>query len=73
MDYFTLLIITVLSGPLEGSTAGLIYDNLAECEAAINTVTDTLTYDYKVKCEETDLPSASIRPIGNPNYEDNNG
>lgn len=62
MEYVTLLMITVLSGPVDGSTSGLIYNSFAECEAAINAVTDTLSYDYKVRCEETDIPSSSIRP-----------
>lgn len=70
MEYFTVLWITVLSGPLEGSTSGLIYTNLAKCEAAITTVTSTLDYDYNVVCEETHILSASARPQRNPTYQE---
>lgn len=66
MEYWTVLWITVLSGPLDGSTSGLIYTNLAQCEAAIVPVTDTLEYDYSVDCEESTIPSASIRPKRRP-------
>jgi hypothetical protein len=66
MEYFTILWITVLSGPLDGSTSGLVYENLEQCEAAINPITDTLEYDYSVICEETVVPSSSIRPKARP-------
>lgn len=66
MEYFAVMWITVLSGPLDGSTSGLIYTNLAQCEAAISAVTNTLEYDYSVLCEETDIASASIRPQRRP-------
>lgn len=66
MEYFTILWITVLSGPLDGSTSGLVYENLEQCEAAINPITDTLEYDYSVICEETVVPSSSPRPQPRP-------
>ena len=65
-EYWTVLWITVLSGPLADSTSGLIYPSLEQCEAAINAVTDTLEYDYSVICEETLVPSSSIRPQPRP-------
>lgn len=71
MEYWTVLWITVLSGPLDGSTSGLIYPDLAKCEAAISTVTATLEYDYNVVCKETHVLSASVRPKRNPIYEEN--
>lgn len=71
MDYWTVLWITVLSGSLDGSTSGLIYSDLSACEAAIQPVTGTLTYDFNVICEETIMPSASIRPRRNPIYTEN--
>lgn len=73
MEYFTVLWITVLSGPLEGSTSGLIYNSLAQCEAAIAPVVSTIDgqYDYNVICEETITPSSFIRPQRNPIYEEN--
>lgn len=66
MEYWTIMWITVLSGPLDGSTSGLFYENLAACEASIVTVTDTLPYDYNVICEETFVASVSIRPQPRP-------
>jgi hypothetical protein len=68
MEYWTILWITVLSGPLDGATSGLIYENLAACEVALPTVLATIDgqYDYNVVCEETETPSASIRPMPRP-------
>lgn len=66
MEYWTVLWITVLSGPLADSTSGLIYNDLASCEAAIAPVTETLEYDFNVVCEETETPSSSIRPQRRP-------
>lgn len=66
MTYWAIMWITVLSGPLDGSTSGLLYTSLAKCEASINVVTDTLDYDYSVVCEETQVMSASIRPQPRP-------
>ena len=66
MEWWAIMFITVLSGPMDGSTGGLFYENLEQCEAAINAVTDTLEYDYSVICEETVVPSSSIRPNARP-------
>jgi hypothetical protein len=68
MEFWTVLWITVLSGPLDWSTSGLIYNSLAECEAAIATVIDTIDgqYDYSVVCEESMTLSSSIRPRPRP-------
>lgn len=66
MEYWTVLWITVLSGPLDGSTSGLIYPSLEQCEAAIAPVVETLSYDFNVLCEETITPSSSIRPMPRP-------
>lgn len=72
MEFWTVMFVTVLSGPLENSTSGLIYKSLAECEAAIPAVVGTFDgqYDYSVVCEESYTPSVSIRPKRNPIYED---
>lgn len=69
MEYWTVMWITVLSGPLDGSTSGLIYESLAQCESVISTVTDTLPYDYQVVCEESYIASASIRPQRRPEVD----
>lgn len=66
MEYFTVLWITILSGPLDGTVTGLVYNNLEQCEAAIEPVVATLEYDFNVACEETVLPSSSIRPKRRP-------
>ena len=73
MEYVTVLWITVLSGPLDGSTSGLIYNSLAECEAAIAPVISTIDgqYDFSVVCVPSTTPSSSIRPKRNPNYMEN--
>lgn len=73
MEYWTVLWITVLSGPVDGSTSGLIYSSLAQCEAAIVPVVETIDgqYDYSVICEETTTASAVVRPKRNPIYEEN--
>lgn len=66
MEYWTIMFITVLSGPMDGTTGGVIYENLAACEENINVVTDPLPYDYSVICEETFVPSSSPRPQPRP-------
>lgn len=68
MTYFTVLWITILSGPLEGSTSGLIYTSKESCIAAIPAVAKTIEgqYDFAVLCEETSRPSASPRPLTRP-------
>lgn len=66
MTYFTVLWVTILSGPLDGSTSGVVYPSLEACEASISAVTERMTYDYSVVCDETSLPSGSIRPRPRP-------
>lgn len=68
MEYWTILWINVLSGPLEGASSGLIYENLAKCEASIPAVVLTIDgqYDYNIACRETETPSSSIRPKRRP-------
>ena len=70
MEFWSVLFVTVLSGPLEGSTSGLIYKNFAECEAAIPAVVGTFDgqYDYTIWCEESTTLSASVKPKRNPIY-----
>ena len=72
MEFWTVLWITVLGGPIDGSTSGLLYPSLDACEAAIAPVTATFDYDYNVICEETTTPSsAPMRPKRNPIYQEN--
>ncbi len=71
MEYFTILWITVLGGPLDGSTSGLVYSSLDQCERATTVVSATLDYDHNMSCDESMLLSMSVRPKRNPNYEEN--
>jgi hypothetical protein len=66
MTYYTFLFITVISGPMTGHVAAVLYTSMAECEAATRTVSDTLAYDHGLSCEATETPSGSIRPKRNP-------
>jgi hypothetical protein len=65
-DMWTVLVITILSGPFEGSQSYLIYPSYDACFDAHQIVAATLPYDYKIACEETDTASRSIRPRRNP-------
>jgi hypothetical protein len=66
MSYWTVLWITVLSGPLDGADTGLIYPDYVSCVSAHKAITDTLPYDYTARCEQTETPSGSIRPRKRP-------
>ena len=66
MTYWAIMWITILGTDLDAETTAIAYQSLASCEAAINAVTDTLEYDYSVICEETLVPSSSIRPQPRP-------
>lgn len=68
-DMWTVLVITILSGPFEGSQSYLLYESKEQCVEAHWAVIDTLPYDFKAKCEESDIPSASLKPQRNPRYE----
>lgn len=68
MTYWTMLWITIISGPLDGTVTGLVYRSEAECRATHQIVAETLgdAYDYKIKCEPGTLPSGSARPQARP-------
>lgn len=66
MEYWTVMWITILSGYLEGESIAIPYPSLAACEAALNSISDTLPYDHSLVCEEGDVMSASIRPQPRP-------
>lgn len=53
MTYITILWITILSGPMDGSSYGVIYHSEEACRAAMTVVGDTLDYDYKMECSPT--------------------
>lgn len=66
MEYWTVLWITVLGGPLDGTGSGLLYQSMQECDAARAVISDTLPYDHSLECIETAVISASIRPMPRP-------
>lgn len=66
MQYWTVLWITILSGNFEGDRFGMLYENLASCEAATSAVSSTLSYDHSLECEQSLAASASIRPRARP-------
>ena len=49
--YMTILWITMLGGPLDGSSYGIPYISEEACMAAKAPVGDTLDYDYNMECE----------------------
>ena len=67
--FWTILWVTALGGPYDSESAFLVYPSLEACEAALTPVSDTLPYDHNMICEETEMPSSSIRPKRNPRYE----
>lgn len=66
MEFWTILFITALSGPIEGQEMAVAYPSLAACEAATSAVGETLGYDAKFACVETETASRSIRPMPRP-------
>ena len=66
MEFWTIMMITILSGPMEQIQMGLIYPSEQACLKAVNQVTITLAYDYKVDCEVTETLSSTIRPKARP-------
>ena len=68
MTYWTVMWITFLGGPYDGQGSFLAYPSLEACEIALSTVSSTLPYDHNLLCEETTVPSASLRPKPNPFY-----
>lgn len=66
MEYWTILWITILGGPLDGEAGYMVYASYDECFAAHKIVSDTFSYDHQIECEVTDVPSSSIRPMPRP-------
>ena len=66
MTTWTVMVITVLSGYLDGAQIAIPYPSMAECEAAISGVSATLPYDHNMICVEIGPPSGSIRPQPRP-------
>lgn len=66
MSYWTMMVITILSGPLDGIQTGILYPSEAACLQSIRSVTDTLDYDFKVECETSTIVSDTIKPRRRP-------
>jgi hypothetical protein len=66
MNYWAIMWITILGTDLDAETTAIAYQSLASCEAALSVVSGTLDYDHSISCEETDVPSSSIRPQPRP-------
>lgn len=68
MTYWTILWITILGGPLDGTQSGIVFKSEAECHAARETVYDLVYGQYTsiLECEPSDLASGSIRPKRRP-------
>jgi len=66
MEYWTVMIITVLGGYMDGAGAAIPYPTEAACEAARKPVSSTLPYDHNLDCFVSEVPSASIRPKPRP-------
>lgn len=64
--YWTVMWITLLDGPYDGQGSFLMYPSLEECEASLTTVSDTLTYDHSLLCEEIETTSGGIHPKRRP-------
>ena len=68
MTYWTIMIVTILSGPMDGTPTNLLFKSPDSCEAARTLVFDALADDYDVgiDCFVSDTPSDSIRPKVRP-------
>lgn len=66
MAYWTIMWITMLSGPYAGQGSFMVYPSLEACENALMPISDTLPYEHNLICEETPTPSSSLRPKRRP-------
>lgn len=66
MTYWTVLIITILSGDLDGAKVMIPYPTMSDCDAATVAVSTTLPYDHNMTCWTSEMPSGSIRPMKRP-------
>lgn len=66
MTYWTVMVITILSGYMEGAQVAIPYPSKTQCEAATVGISATLPYDHNMICIASDTPSGSIRPTPRP-------
>lgn len=62
-----ILLITALSGPIEGAQTGLAFMSADDCRKAKLVVLPLVPYDFKAECVETETP------IARPNARQKNG
>ena len=55
MTHWTILIITILSGPLDGSRSTIAYASAEACHNATAAITVSIdgAYDFNIECLET--------------------
>lgn len=62
MTFYTIMIITSLSGPLDGFVIGFIsYPSEVDCLAALTAVSKTIIEDHNIVCNVTDTVSRTKR------------
>jgi hypothetical protein len=66
MNAWTILLITIIGGPLDGRTSGLAYPSIEACRNAQRAISVGLGYDHQIACIETTVLSSSIRPKRRP-------
>ena len=68
MTHWTIMLITILSGPMTGTATPILYRTEALCQAATVPVSNSLdgSYDHKLACLLTVSASSSIRPRARP-------
>lgn len=68
MTYWTIMLITIISGPMAGTETPLLYRTEALCRAATVSVSNSLygSYDHKLSCLLTVSASGSTRPKARP-------
>jgi hypothetical protein len=66
MDFWTVMLITLLGGDLDGTQLALPFTSIEHCEASTDDIAAALGYDLSMICVESDTPSGSIRPKARP-------
>jgi len=66
MNFWTILVVTFIGGPMNGESMGLLYPSESACNTAHRAVSAGLGYDHSIKCEATMAMSSSIRPKRRP-------
>lgn len=49
----TILLVTILSGPMDGAKFSVPFETMESCMDAKNTISDVLEYDHNLQCVET--------------------